>query len=202
MRRVTGLIFDGFELLDLFGPMEMFGLLPEQFELELVAEAAGPVASSAGLQAHATRHLSAVSRTDILLVPGGPGTRSLVTHQPLLDQIARLSSGAEYTLAVCTGSALLARAGVLDGRRATTNKAAFHWVAAQGSDVHWEKQARWVEDGTILTSSGVSAGMDMALAAIALMHGRAVADDVAKIAEYTWHEDAGTDPFAALHGLA
>ena len=108
---------------------------------------------------------------------------------------------AVYTLSVCTGSGLLAHAGVLDGNRATTNKAAIHWVADQSPQVTWVPQARWVEDGTIFTSSGVSAGMEMALGAITRMHGRAAAEEAAKWAEYTWHDDADHDPFAAIHGL-
>jgi putative intracellular protease/amidase len=202
MRRITALIFDGFELLDLFGPLEMFGVLPEHFEMELVAEMTGPVASGAGPQAVATRAIAEVERTDILLIPGGPGTRRLATGGATLDWIAKTSLTADYTLSVCTGSALLARAGVLDAKRATTNKAAFAWVAEQGPKVLWQRQARWVEDGPFLTSSGVSAGIDMALAAIARMHGRTAADRAAREAEYTWNDDPAHDPFADVHGLA
>jgi transcriptional regulator GlxA family with amidase domain len=104
-------------------------------------------------------------------------------------------------MSVCTGSALFARAGVLDGRRATTNKMSFQWVADQGPEVHWVKEARWVEDGKLATSSGVSAGMDMALAVIARLYGEQVSNNVAIAAEYDWHRDAGWDPFARVHGL-
>jgi len=103
-------------------------------------------------------------------------------------------------LSVCTGSALLAKAGVLDGRRATTNKAAFSWVADQGPRVAWVKEARWVEDGSFITSSGVSAGMDMALGAIALMHSQKTAEQVAQWCEYSWHQNKDYDPFAKLAG--
>ena len=92
---------------------------------------------------------------------------------------------------------------MLDGKRATTNKMAFQKIAAQGPKVDWVKQARWVEDGKFLTSSGVSAGIDMSLpGSIARMHGQETAEKVALWAEYDWHQDANWDPFrTTAHGL-
>ncbi len=201
MRKIGALIFPGFELLDVFGPMQMFGLLADDFSLELVAETAGPVTSNQGLKAFAEKSLGDGGRYDVLFVPGGAGTRREVGNARLLDWITHCSNSAEFTLSVCTGSALLAKAGLLDNRRATTNKAAFSWVCEQGPHVDWIPQARWVEDGPFLTSSGVSAGMDMALGAIDLMHGKDVAEKVSKWCEYTWHKDKTNDPFARIHGL-
>lgn len=201
MRKIGALIFPGFELLDVFGPLEMFGLLPDKFQLELIAETPGPVPSNQQIKAHAERSLHDAAHLDILFVPGGAGTRREVSNTSLMHWIAERAEQAEFTLSVCTGSALLAKAGVLDGRRATTNKAAYSWVCAQGPNVGWVAEARWVEDGPFLTSSGVSAGMDMALGAIALMHGEAVADKVATWCEYGWHKDKTDDPFARIHGL-
>lgn len=201
MQKIAALIFPGFELLDVFGPMEMFGLLPDAYTLELVAENVGPVQSNQGLAAHATTSIFEGCDPDILFVPGGAGTRREVENAALLTWIERASAKADFTLSVCTGSALLARCGVLDNRRATTNKAAFDWVAQQGPAVEWVRKARWVQDGNFLTSSGVSAGMDMALGAIEIMHGTHRAHDVAKWCEYTWHEDRDDDPYAAIHGL-
>jgi transcriptional regulator GlxA family with amidase domain len=103
---------------------------------------------------------------------------------------------------VCTGAALLAKAGILDGRKATTNKRAYAWVVSQGPKVEWIAQARWVEDGKFFTSSGVSAGMDMTLGLIARLHGRQASLEAAQGAEYEWHEDSAWDPFAKLNGLA
>ncbi len=196
-RKIGALIFPGFELLDLFGPLEMFGLLPEQFEMELIADTTGAVVSGQTLAAHATRDLNATLDFDILFVPGGRGTRSEVNNTKLLDWIGKASNHAEFTLSVCTGSALLARSGVLDGHQATTNKLAFDWVTQQGPKVDWVPKARWVEDGRFITSSGVSAGMDMALGAIALMHGEATAEKVAGWGEYIWNKDRHDDPFAS-----
>ena len=103
---------------------------------------------------------------------------------------------------MCTGSALLARAGLLDGRRATTNKAAFEWVCSQGERVDWQRRARWVEAGRFFTSSGVSAGIDMSLALIARILDDDTAQQVATWSEYEWHRDPDWDPFAEVYGLA
>jgi putative intracellular protease/amidase len=200
MRKIAALIFPDFELLDLFGPLEMFGMLGSDYALTLVAEAPGPVRSGQGPSAFADKTINDGADYDILFVPGGMGTRREVGNPVLLDWIARTSEQAEFTLSVCTGSALLAKAGALDGRRATTNKMAFDWVTAQGPNVRWVRQARWVEDGKFITSSGVSAGMDMALGAISLMHGDETAEKVARWSEYAWQKDRHFDPFAKLHG--
>jgi transcriptional regulator GlxA family with amidase domain len=167
----------------------------------LIAEARGPVASNQKLAAVAEVSTADRDAFDILFVPGGAGIRREVKNEPLLDWVERAAGKAEFVLSVCTGSAVLARAGVLDGRRATTNKAAFAWVAVQGPVVDWQPEARWVEDDRFFTSSGVSAGMDMALGAIARMHGEERAREVATWSEYTWHDDPAWDPFARLHGL-
>jgi transcriptional regulator GlxA family with amidase domain len=201
MRRVGALVFPGFELLDVFGPLEMFGLLGAEYALTLVAENPGPVRSGQGPSAFADATIGDGSNYDILFVPGGPGTRREVGNTRLLDWISRTSECSEFCLTVCTGSALLARAGVLNGRSATTNKMAFAWVMDQGPKVQWVKQARWVEDGKFLTSSGVSAGMDMALGAISVMHGVETAHKVAGWAEYAWNRDRNLDPFAKMRGL-
>ena len=194
-------LFDGFELLDVFGPLEMFGMVPESFDICMVAEGVGEVASRQGPKSIAEHCFSEQRHYDILLVPGGKGTRKEVDNQRLLDWIGDQSTAAEYVTSVCTGSALLARAGVLDGVRATTNKRAFAWATSQSDKVIWEKQARWVEDGKFFTSSGVSAGMDMSLALIAGLLGEDAAEQVAMSTEYEWHRDASWDPFAKIHGL-
>ena len=201
MRRIGALIFPGFELLDLFGPLEMFGMLKDSYDLQLVAETSASVASNQQVRANPDMTFEDSDRFDVLFVPGGMGTRREVGNMALLDWIRTASEQAEFVLSVCTGSLLLAGAGVLDGRRATTNKAAFTKIADQYQKVDWVKQARWVEDGKFITSSGVSAGMDMALGAIALMHDRETAAKVAMWSEYDWHQDKDWDPFAKMHGL-
>ena len=201
MRTIGVLVFPGFELLDVFGPLEMFGILEDEFKIDLVAQNAGPVKSSHYSSVHPDAMIGDGTRYDILFVPGGRGVRQLVDNAVVLDWIRDTSQAAEYTLSVCSGSALLAKAGLLENRRATTNKASFDWIASQGPNVDWVRQARWVEDGPFITSSGVSAGMDMALAAISIMHGTERAEKVAEICEYSWHRDSAWDPFAKIHGL-
>jgi len=200
-RSIGVVLFHDFELLDVFGPLEMFGLLPEHFEIRLVAENGAIVASRQGPRSVIDHEFDDDHQFDILLVPGGMGTRQQVTNPMLLEWLRGQSAGAQYITSVCTGSALLASAGLLDGVRATTNKAAFAWVTEQGKQVMWQKQARWVEDGKFFTSSGVSAGIDMSLALIAKLLGQETAQRVALWAEYDWHEDPDWDPFAKRHGL-
>ena len=201
MRRLTALLFPGFEPLDLYGPLEMFGLMPEAFAIATAATSAGRVAASRGVSGWADGPLPGTSETDLLLVPGGPGVPDAMADARLTDWIAAKAAAAELTMSVCTGSLLLERSGVLDGRRATSNKASFNWVVDHAPDISWVPQARWVEDGPVVTSSGVSAGMDMALAVIARLHGRPAAERVARIAEYEWHDDPDRDLFAAVHGV-
>lgn len=201
MRRVGALIFPGFELLDLFGPLEMLGLLKDDFALQLVAETSEPVSSNQRVRANPDVTFKSADQFDVLFVPGGMGTRREVNNPALLDWIRTASESAEYVLSVCTGSLLLAGADLLDGRRATTNKAAFAKIADQYPKVDWVRQARWVEDEKFITSSGVSAGMDMALGAIGLMHDHETAEKVAFWSEYNWHKDKNWDPFAKTHGL-
>ena len=203
MRRVAALIFDGFELLDLYGPLQMLGVCEDRFSLTLVAERPDPVASAQGVRACPDATMDAGTGYDLLLVPGGMGTRRAVGNPAVLDWLRAVAAEprAEMVLSVCTASLLLAGAGLLDGRRATTNKAAFAGIAARYPKVDWVRQARWVEDGRFITASGVSAGMDMTLRAIALMLGEDTADEVAVICEYQRQHDSARDPFAQVHGL-
>lgn len=198
------LIFEGFELLDVFGPAEAYGNahLEGAFKLSMVAERAGPVRSAQGPAALADYALNEAPPIDLILVPGGIGTRREVDNPRLIEWLNQRAAAAILVTSVCTGAALLARAGVLDGKRATTNKRAFAWVASQSSEVNWIRQARWVEDGKFATSSGVSAGIDMALALIARLKDQAAAERVATAMEYAWHRDSSWDPFAKIHGLA
>jgi transcriptional regulator GlxA family with amidase domain len=195
------LLFPDFELLDVFGPLEAFGQAKDWFRVLTVAERPGPVASAQGPRAMADHGFADCPRLDILLVPGGMGTRREVNNTVLVDWIAGQARTAETTTSVCTGAALLAKAGVLDGRRATSNKRAFAWVTEQGLKVDWVRQARWVDDGPVVTSSGVSAGIDMALHLIGRIAGPAARDEIATRMEYEWHSDAAHDAFAKVWGL-
>lgn len=120
----------------------------------------------------------------------------------LIAWLKQRAEAAAMVTSVCTGAGLLARAGLLDGRRATSNKRAFAWVRSQGPKVAWVAAARWVVDGKFWTSAGVSAGIDMALAIIAQQCGLEAAEKVALAMEYEWHRDSAWDPFAKIAGLA
>ncbi|MDR1189991.1 MAG: DJ-1/PfpI family protein [Bifidobacteriaceae bacterium] len=183
-RRVSIILFDGFELLDVFGPAEVFGLEPDRFAVTLVGPAAGPVTSATGPRALADISYHDAAESDIVMVPGGQGTRRLVTDARWLGWLAEWARPAGLITSVCTGSAVLAAAGLLDGHRATSNRRAFAWASSFGQDVGWVADARWVHDGSRWTSAGVSAGIDMALALVADLHGDDAAHDVATRMEY------------------
>lgn len=193
---VAVLLFPDFETLDVMGPLEMLGWRENPYELVMVGETDAPVKSAQGQRICVDTTINDARQFDILLVPGGRGTRVEVDNPLLLRWIARQAPEASYVTSVCTGSALLARAGVLNGRRATSNKNAFDWVRAQGREVDWVYRARWIEDDRFFTSSGVSAGMDMTLALIARTAGDAIAEDTARGTEYIWNRDPNHDPFA------
>lgn len=192
---LAAILYEGFELLDLFGPLEMFGNLKPHVQTLLVAERAGPVGSFQGPSALADYGFKDCPGLDLILLPGGFGTLRELNNPAMLDFLRTRVPKANLTMTVCSGSWILAKAGLLDGRRATSNKMFFDIARQQSNQVEWVARARWVEDGPFVTSSGVSAGMDMALAVIARLFGDTLARQVAVAAEYRWLEDAGEDPF-------
>lgn len=203
--RVAVVLFEGFTVLDVYGPVQAFasvrlprpdGAWRRLFEIVTIAEKAGPVKSGEGPTTHADYAFADAPAYDVLLVPGGFGTRKAVNNTALLLALTAASRAATVTTTVCTGSALLARTGLMDNRPATSNKVAWDWVVQQGPRVRWQRQARWVDDGDLVTSSGVSAGIDMALSVVARLHGVDMARQAARFMEYVWHEDPRDDPFA------
>jgi transcriptional regulator GlxA family with amidase domain len=195
-RTIGILLYPRFELLDVYGPAEIFGNLGNKMKVVMVAEKAGPVASAQGPKVVADFGLDDCPQLDLLLVPGGFGTMAQLKNAPLLDWLRARADKAEIVLSVCSGSALLAKAGLLDGRRATSNKRYFQFAVDQGPNVVWVKEARWVDDGNRVTSSGVSAGIDMALHVVERLFGTKTAEAIADSTEYQWHRDADVDPFA------
>jgi transcriptional regulator GlxA family with amidase domain len=195
--RTLGIVlYPKFELLDVYGPAEIFGNLGPRVKVVMVAASAGPVASVQGPKTVAEYGFDDCPDLDLVLVPGGIGTLAELKNQKLHEWLRQRAAKAEIVMSVCSGSAILARAGLLDGRRATSNKQYFSLAVGQGPKVKWVKEARWVDDGDRVTSSGVSAGMDMALHVVARLFGEETAQKVADGTEYQWHRDADKDPFA------
>ena len=196
--RVDVLLFDKFETLDVFGPVEILGRLPDIFKLNFISANGGIVESSQNVRVDTNLYTNENDIEKILLVPGGSGTREKVKDNNFLNFIKNITVQSKYIISVCTGSALLAKAGILNGKRATTNKKAFKWVTEQGKDVIWVKEARWIKDDNIYTSSGVSAGMDMALGFIEDLIGKEKALEISQSIEYFWNENSEYDPFSKI----
>jgi len=194
-RTLGVVLYEGFETLDVYGPVEMFGNVGEALRVVTVAEQAGPVASSQGPRTLAEHGFDDCPALDLLLVPGGMGTLAQLENPRMLGWLRERAEQAEVTTSVCSGSAILAKAGLLDGLRATSNKQFFALATAQSDKVEWVSEARWVDAGAFVTSSGVSAGIDMALAVIERLYDRATAERIAELTEYEWHEDPTWDPF-------
>ncbi|KAI0835404.1 class I glutamine amidotransferase-like protein [Hypoxylon sp. FL0890] len=199
-------LFPGFQALDVFGPLDILNILSRRTPLSLyilspTLDAVSTKTSTSGhsvSQAVVPTHTYAESPDDIevLLLPGGTGTRDLGDIQDVVDFVRKVYPRLRYLLTVCTGSSVAAKSGVLDGRRATSNKRAWEWATAQGPNVNWVRHARWVTDGNIWTSSGISAGIDMMYAFVADQWGEDVARDLADVSEYVRNTDPDVDPFA------
>jgi len=193
--RVGIVIYPGFEALDVYGPLEMWAYVPN-FEVLLISETLKPVKSAQQVATLPTHTFKTAPSLDILMVPGGMGTFQQLNNPLLIKFIQQSNRTTQFTASVCTGSALLAKAGVLDGQRATTNKRFFFLSEQQSKAIDWVPAARWVESGKYFTSSGVSAGIDMALGLVAKIHGQEQAAELASQLEYQWHTDASQDVFA------
>jgi transcriptional regulator GlxA family with amidase domain len=197
--RIGIVLFDRFETLDVFGPVQMWGRLPD-YEVVMISEHGAPVKSSQGITINVSYSFTTAPQVEIIMIPGGGGTRTEVNNPAMIKFLRRQDRGTQWTTSVCTGAAVLAKAGILDARRATTNKRAYKWVTRQSAEVQWQGRARWVVDGKYVTSSGVSAGTDMALALVEKLYDRKTADQIAAGAEYMWNDDPQKDPFAVADG--
>lgn len=192
-RTVGILVFDDVEVLDFCGPFEVFSTArphgrtsdsPNLFQVMLIAEDLRMVTARGGLMVLPHHTIEDHPRLDIVLVPGGPGTRRERLNSRLLAWVARQSGTSEIMTSVCTGAFLLAQAGLLDGLRATTHWASVDWMRETYPDVQMEANTRFVDEGKIVTSAGVSAGIDMALHIVERLHGKEAADWTARRMEY------------------
>ena len=192
------LIFDGVEVLDFAGPFEVFSRTRTEpgfesrrsdatapFRVYTVAPERREVVATGGLRLTANFTFEDAPRTDLLVVPGGFGARAQVEQAATLDWIRRVAADARLVTSVCTGAAELARAGLLQGRRATTHFGSYDWLASLDPTITVERGARYVDDG-VVSSAGVSAGIDMAFAVVEKRCGREVAAETARYIEYDW----------------
>ena len=201
VRTLGIVIFPGFELLDAYGPLEMWGNLKGRVKVVTVAREKGDVTSSQGPKTVAEFGFKDCPPLDLVLIPGGFGALDVLKDAETLAWLRERSAKAEITMSVCNGASVLAAAGLLDGRPATTNKAFWSHATTPWPNVKWVKRARWVDDGSIVTSSGVSAGIDMTLHVVERLFGKRAAEGLANGTEYEWHRDPSWDPYAELHGL-
>ncbi len=198
-RRVGILVFPDVEVLDFCGPFEVFSTTrldedrrredPSPYEVLLVAEESGVVIATGGLKVVADHSLDDGPPLDVLVVPGGWGTRKQMSNDRLIAWIADRGRQATTLASVCTGSLLLGRAGLLEGRRATTHWRALGLMRELFPAITVVDDLHVVEDGGVITSAGISAGIDLALRVVARHHGEAVARATARHMEYPFPVD-------------
>ncbi|TBU24488.1 class I glutamine amidotransferase-like protein [Dichomitus squalens] len=209
-------VFPGFEPLDAFGPIEALYTLSNDFKLDLyvIAATLDPVytglndpqlnkaGSHFGVNIVPTHtHETVPDDLEVLLVPGGAGAAA-PTVAPTVEFIKKVYPKLRYLITVCNGAAVAAAAGVLDGKRATTNKSYWKMLTSLSPNVKWVPTARYVVDGNCWTSGGVSAGIDVTLGWISKLYGEERARTVANIMEYEWRHDPNWDTFAYVFGVA
>ena len=190
---INCLLFNDFETLDIFGAVEVFGKI-DGCSIKYFSIMGGIISNQDNVQI-VTENIDKIEKYDVLLVPGGMGTRILVNDDEFINKLKIIVEKSSWCLTVCTGSALLAKTGLLDNHEATSNKIAFEWVKSIGKNVKWKNKARWVIDGKYYTSSGVSAGIDMSLGFVCDRFGEEIAKKIAQRIEYEWGNNKDNDIF-------
>lgn len=188
-RNVAILIFDDVEILDFCGPYEVFGVTGKQnqpFKVYTVAAESRPIIARNQLSVNPQYTLDNCPHPDILLVPGGYGTRQEMHNQVLINWIKECAKQTELTLSVCTGALLLAKAGLLDNLAATTHHLAVDLLETVAPNTEIRANERFVDNGKIIVSAGISAGIDMSLYVVAKLLGKEQATETAKYMEYDW----------------
>lgn len=183
------LVFDDVEVLDFAGPFEVFSVTNELSGYSLlnvftVARSKAPVTARNGLSINPDHSIAIVPQPDILIIPGGSGTRPLLEQSDILSWITHTARYADKVLSVCTGALLLAKAGLLEGMKATTHNSAFEALAEMAPNTEIIGDARFVDNGKVITSAGISAGIDMSLYVVELLFGAEVAQNTAAYMEY------------------
>lgn len=191
-RNVAILIFDDAEVLDFCGPFEVFSSTRQRdtgellFHVYTVAEKAGPVRARNGLSVNPAYTFADCPHPDLLLVPGGRGTRREIHNETLVGWVKEQAGHVELLLSVCTGALILAKAGLLEGLAATTHFQAFDELAALAPRTTLCPDKRYVDNGQIVLSAGVSAGIDMSLYVVARLLGEEQASATARHMQYDY----------------
>ncbi|HET9984142.1 MAG TPA: DJ-1/PfpI family protein, partial [Longimicrobiales bacterium] len=190
-RNVAVLVFDDVEVLDFCGPFEVFSVTGRREDLDLfhaytVAERPAAVAARGGLAVLPAYTLADAPPADVLVIPGGFGTRREMNNAALVAWVRDAAARAELVLSVCTGALILARAGLLDGLQATTHHGALDLLESVAPETRVRRDRRIVDNGRIVVSAGISAGIDAALHVVAKLHGRDRALETARYMEYDW----------------
>ncbi|KAH8144414.1 uncharacterized protein LAJ45_11614 [Morchella importuna] len=207
------LVFPAFQALDVFGPLDTLNMLSTLFKtnLYIIAETLDPVSTktrSASMNTTGSNFGESIVPThtfanppalDVLIIPGGAGTRAGTLLDPAREYIKATFPTLQYLLTVCTGSALAASTGILDGKNATSNKAAWVWATGQGPNVNWVPRARWTVDGNVWTTSGVAAGMDGTFAFVKAVYGEEAFVWIRNKVEYMPQEDSHVDAWGEFY---
>jgi transcriptional regulator GlxA family with amidase domain len=201
-RRVCIVVFDEVEVLDFCGPFEVFsvtggrqGLAP--FEVCTVSEDGERITARGGLSVNPAYSFENCPRSDILLMPGGMGTRREMNNQGMLDWLKRNAEDAELVLSVCSGALVLAKAGLLNGLSATTHHCALDELRAIDRDIAVDGEKRFIDNGGVIVSAGISAGIDMSLHVVARLLGKHQALETAQYMEYEWDCKGSSEPATA-----
>ena len=191
IRNVAILIFPDVELLDFCGPFEVFSVANRQtddgaFNIYCVAETLAPITTRNGLSVVPHFTLNDGPQPDLLLVPGGIGTRKEITNTSLIQWLERTAQHCELIVSVCTGALLLGKAGLLNGLATTTHHVAFDLLQEIAPTATVHRDRRYVDNGRVITSAGIAAGIDMSLHIVARLLGPNIALATAKHMEYPW----------------
>ena len=189
--RISILIFDQVEILDFTGPLEVFNTARAYWKgpppsIELVAPSVTPIKTVGGMRVQPDRSLRDCLQTDLLVVPGGIGTRQLIHHKPTIEWLSERARQSVLTLSICTGALLLGKARLLDGREVTTHHSAFEELREIVPTATIRSQQRFVDSGDLITAAGISAGLDAALYTVARINGTPTAKQTAEEMEYDW----------------
>ncbi len=188
MTRIGIAVFEGAEELDFVGPWEVLAawrdLHPDEVEVVLIGDTAEPIRCAKGMRVLADTTWDAVGELDVVVYPGGRGTRRQLGDDRIRERLRKLRDRGALMTSVCTGSLVYADAGLLDGRRATTHWSALDQLQRLGEGVEADPQARFIDTGDVITAAGVSAGIDMALHLVGRLDSPERAREVRRYIQY------------------